>query len=104
MKRKPLQNYRVTSMDGEENIYDAVMQFNEQMVIFNISKNGKFYKSIIYGAQNVWKIETITHPNDGEDGGAIIVPHRQFREFSMSIEAFDRYINRDDPDDYDQAS
>lgn len=102
MRRKPLQNYRVTSMDGEEQIYDAVMSFNDHMVIFNISRNGKFYKSIIYGASNIVKIETLTHPNDGSDEGAIIVPHRQFKEFSMSVEAYDRYINQED--DYDPAS
>lgn len=100
MRRKPLQNYRVTSMDGEETIYDAVMEFNEHMVIFNVSKNGKFYKSIIYGAQNIWKIETIVHPNDNDYGndGAIVIPHRQFKEFSMSMEAYERYINRSDDD------
>jgi hypothetical protein len=94
-------NYRVTSLDCIENVYDAILTHFPGRYIFTL-KDGR---EIIYGDMTIVKIETIIKEHQVSDG-PIIVSNDKFKQFSQAVEEYDAWKNGelDGGDDFEPAS
>ena len=99
-----LNSYRISTIEGEETIYDADLSIISDLLRLRLYRNDKFTgKEFMYPFSSVYKIETINKENQVSDG-AIIISNDNFKQFSRAIEAYDDYLKGDNDDFFDPAS
>ena len=98
-----LQSYRISTLEGTENIYDAKLRLEFNVFKFELYKDGKKTgKLIVIPTENVYRLETIDKDEQVSDG-SIIISNEKFLQYSKTVEAYDAYLNGDD-DFFDPAS
>ena len=98
-----IRSYKVSTIDGDENIYGASLTIVSGVMRFSLYRGGRLNgKEIIFPLDSVYRVETINKEQQVSDG-AQIVSNREFKQFSQTVEAYDAYLNGDD-DFFDPAS